>query len=182
MKENIFVITGGPASGKTTLLDALRKKGHKCFDEVARIIIEEELAKKSDLVPWIRLAEFNSIVLERQVKQYLDAGEGIHFFDRGIPDNIGYHINGNLPIRPELHLATKNHRYNKKVFFLEPWEDIYKNDAVRKEPFAIAVKLSEYIKKAYLDLGYAVIVVPNAPVVKRVEFVLRHVDNNKKKK
>ncbi len=174
-QKNIHIITGGPASGKTTLLKALRKKGFKCFDEVAREVIREELAKKTDIVPWLRLADFNAIVLERQKKQYIDAGEELHFFDRGIPDNIAYHVNGNIPIHPKLHVAAKEHRYKEKVFFLGPWEEIYKNDVVRKEPFETAIKIAGHIKKAYEDLGYVVLVVPKGAVKERVKFVLTHI-------
>jgi predicted ATPase len=174
-QKNIHIITGGPASGKTSLINALRKKGFKCFDEVAREVIKEQLAKKTDIVPWIKLAEFNTLVLERQIKQHLDANEELHFFDRGIPDNLAYLTNGNLPIHPALHEASKKHRYNEKIFFLEPWKEIYKNDVVRKEPFEAAVKISAHIKQAYIDLGYSVIVVPKVSVKERVSFILEHV-------
>ncbi|VVB74422.1 AAA domain protein [uncultured archaeon] len=179
--NNIYIITGGPASGKTTLIRALRKKGFKCFDEVAREIIKEQLASKGDIVPWIKLAEFNMLVLQRQINQHLGVGEELHFFDRGIPDNIAYLTNGNLPVHPALHEASKKHRYNEKIFFLEPWREIYKNDEVRKEPFDAAVRISEHIKNAYLDLKYEVIVVPKVSVKERVSFILSHVSSNEKK-
>ena len=37
-----IVISGGPSSGKTTLINELKKLGHNCFDEVSREIIESQ--------------------------------------------------------------------------------------------------------------------------------------------
>ena len=102
----------------------------------------------------------------------------IQFFDRGIPDNIGYLRLGNNPVPEEFHSAARNYRYNKKVFFLEPWKEIYVNDAERKEPFEVALKISESIKNAYIELDYDVICVPKRPVHERVEFILKKIKKN----
>jgi predicted ATPase len=178
-KENIFVITGGPAVGKTTVLDALRKRGFKCFDEVARQVIEEQLSSGGKVVPWLDLSGFNKLVLEREVKRHADVSEELHFFDRGVPDQIGYLNSGGVEVHPEIHMAAKKRRYNKTVFFLEPWKEIYLNDSVRKEPFEYALKISEHIKNAYVELDYDVIVVPKGPVEERVDFILKEVKKKK---
>ena len=36
-----IIITGGPSSGKTSIIDALKDEGYSCFDEVSREIIQE---------------------------------------------------------------------------------------------------------------------------------------------
>lgn len=181
-KKNIFVITGGPSVGKTALLNGLRARGCICFDEVARQIINEQLKVGGDIVPWIKLDLFNQHVLVRMLEQFSSATSEPHFFDRGLPDNVGYLRLGNAPLRPELKEALELHRYNKKVFFLEPWKEIYINDAVRKEPFEFALKISDHIKNAYLEFGYDVVPVPKVSVEERVEFVLDNVKRFNKKK
>ena len=178
-KNNVFIITGGPSVGKTSLLNGLRNKGHKCSEEIAREIINEQLKIKGDIVPWIKLDLFNQHVLLRMIKQHETVSEEVHFFDRGLPDNIGYLRLGNLSLRPELKEAVNKYRYNKKVFFLEPWKEIYVNDVVRVEPFEFALKVSDNIKNAYLEFGYEVVVVPKVSVEKRVEFVLNQINNKK---
>ena len=37
-KQHKIVLIGGPATGKTTILKALKKKGFHCFEEVSREI------------------------------------------------------------------------------------------------------------------------------------------------
>ena len=38
------VLTGGPGSGKTTLIEALRRAGHACSVEAGRAIIQDQVA------------------------------------------------------------------------------------------------------------------------------------------
>lgn len=179
-KENVFVVAGGPATGKSTLISGLRSRGFKCLDEVAREIIDEQLKTKGTIVPWLELGKFNEEVIRRMVKQHCSVSEEIHFFDRGFPDNLGYLKLGGANVSGDLFDAAKKYRYNKKVFFLEPWENIYLNDATRKEPFEYALKISDHIKEAYIELDYDVVVVPKVSVEERVEFVLKHVLKKKK--
>ena len=41
---NFYVITGGPGSGKTTVLAELMRLGHRCIPEDARAVIQEQVA------------------------------------------------------------------------------------------------------------------------------------------
>jgi len=36
LKPKKIVLIGGPATGKTTLIDALKTKGYHCFEEISR--------------------------------------------------------------------------------------------------------------------------------------------------
>ena len=42
-----IVITGGPSSGKTSIIDKLQSLGHKCLEEVSREIIKERKIETS---------------------------------------------------------------------------------------------------------------------------------------
>ena len=46
ISNNWYVITGAPSSGKTTLLEYLKKKGQKVYFEWARIYIDQEMNAK----------------------------------------------------------------------------------------------------------------------------------------
>ena len=45
VQTNWHVITGGPCSGKTTLVDQLADKGFRTVPETARLYIEKEMAR-----------------------------------------------------------------------------------------------------------------------------------------
>lgn len=42
--NHYYVITGGPGVGKTTLLGELEKRNYRCMPEVARRVIQEQMA------------------------------------------------------------------------------------------------------------------------------------------
>lgn len=177
--KRTFVITGAAATGKTTLIEELRKLKINCQDELARVIINEELEKKSDLVPWINLEGFNELLLTRFISQYNSLSDDLQFLDRGIPDIIGYLHAGEKPVHEKFNSAVKQYRYSNKVFFTEPWKEIYANDNARREPFEQSVKISDALKKSYLEAGYDLVYVPKLPVMQRVEFVLKEVGYKK---
>jgi len=120
-------------------------------------------------------AEFGLLVMKKRIEQYNSAKYKLCFFDRGIPDILGYLAAFGSPTPKELSFAAKKYKYNKKVFFTEPWKEIFKNDSERKESFEVAERVSVEIKKAYVGLGYEVVSLPKCSVAKRVEFVLKQV-------
>ena len=60
------VITGGPGVGKTTVVEILARRGYAIAPEAARMIIEEERLKDSDVLPWKNLSLFQIEVAKRQ--------------------------------------------------------------------------------------------------------------------
>lgn len=41
-QNNFFLITGGPGSGKSSLIDLLRHNGYKTVTEAARLVLQEQ--------------------------------------------------------------------------------------------------------------------------------------------
>lgn len=165
------VITGGPATGKTSLIQALNKIGNQTFPEVARQIIKEQLEIKSKLVPWDDVSGFSKLVLEEQLNHFNSATNKLNFYDRGIPDLIGYLNHGNQPIFDKLNDYSTSHQYNT-VFILPPWEEIYETDNERRESFEDAVLIYEALKSAYSNAGYDFIIVPKLKMEERLKFIL----------
>lgn len=50
--DRFFVLTGGPGSGKTTLIEALRSAGFATSVEAGRGIIRDQLAIGGPALPW----------------------------------------------------------------------------------------------------------------------------------
>lgn len=171
-ERKIYVITGGPGVGKSTLIDLLREKGYTVVTESAREVIEEEQERGSAILPWENLEAFQEKVAERQIRKEDSVAVDEFFVDRGIIDNDAYARSGNVRI-PESVKKFSKHRY-KKVFFLEPLPD-YVNDNQRKESKEDAAKLHKAIRRAYERYGYRIIDVPFMEPKKRVEFILKKV-------
>jgi predicted ATPase len=170
-----IVIAGGPGSGKSTLLRALAESGEICYEESSRVLIREQLARAGRLVPWDDLSAFAQECGERMRAQLTDsARHGRCFFDRGLPDLIGYLSHGGH-VAPDVWRAASR-GYACAVFFAPPWREIFVNDAERPQSFAEAQALSAHIRRAYLDCGFHLIELPRSSVAERLRQVLRYLD------
>jgi len=173
-----IIISGGPGSGKTTLLEALKKKGFHCSDEISRQLIQEQVALNSECLPWKNLSSFADLALERMLEAYEKASFSakITFFDRAIPDIIGYLNVGGLPVDKKFHRILKSHPYHQHVFMAPPWEAIYINDDERWQTFDEATTLHNALVQTYLAAGYKIIQLPFSSVAERVGFVLEKLE------
>jgi predicted ATPase len=170
-----IVIAGGPGSGKSTLLRALAESGEICYEESSRVLIREQLARAGRLVPWDDLSAFAQECGERMRAQLADsARHGRCFFDRGLPDLIGYLSHGGHVAPHAWRAASRG--YACAVFFAPPWREIFVNDAERPQSFAEAQALSAHIRRAYLDCGFHLIELPRSSVAERLRQVLRYLD------
>ena len=167
-----YVLTGGPGIGKTTVIEILASMGYKVIPEAARMVIEEEQIKNSEILPWKNLSKFQEIVAMRQLqaeeKIQSNVGQSV-FLDRGIIDGYGYCLRGGVTPPTSITDNAKN-RY-EKIFVLDPLE-LYEKDNVRFEDKEEAQKSHLNIIEAYKNFGYEPIFVPVMPPEDRVEFIL----------
>ena len=174
IETNWYVITGGPSSGKTKIIEYLAFLGYSVIPEAARILIDVEKSKGKS-VEEIRSneAEFQKKILEMKIEvEDRISPERITFFDRGIPDSIAYDQICGLDIKQSISASQK--RKYKRVFLLE--QVPFENDYGRIEGEKIANDLSKLLHKSYSDLGYNVIEVPAVPIDKRTEFILKEIE------
>lgn len=170
-----IVIAGGPGSGKSTLLQALAESGEICYEEASRLLIREQHAQAGQLVPWGDLWAFAQECSKRMRAQLTDSAcHGRCFFDRGLPDLIGYLNHGGRNAPDAWRAASR--AYASAVFFAPPWREIYVNDTERPQTFAEAQALSEHIRCAYLDCGFRLIELAKSSVSDRLRQVLHYLD------
>jgi len=173
-----FIITGGPGSGKSTLLGALRKEGLRCYAEVSRELIRQQAARPDGVLPWRNLPAFARLAFSEMLRQHdhADGSAGICFFDRGVPDIFGYLRHGGYEIPGDYLAAHARCRYERVVFILPPWEEIYVNDSERPQRFEESAELYHAIGNTYATLGYTLVEVPKMSVDRRCSFILEHLE------
>lgn len=172
------VITGGPGSGKSTLIAALDEAGHRVVEEAGRAVIRDQMAAGGNALPWGDPHHFARAMLARDIDAWhatADA-DGPVFFDRGIPDIQGYlRVIGAAPLA-EVDTAARAYRYAPCIFIAPPWQAIYVQDDERRQDFAEARRTFAVMCGVYGALGYEPVPLPLAPVAERVAFVLAHLD------
>ena len=175
MSTKKIVITGGPGTGKSTLVNALIKQGHTCLEEISRQVILDAKKEGIDQLFLTNPLLFSELLLKGRQKQFIDAdifkNETV-FFDRGIPDVIAYmdYIGDTYP--DNFTKACKNSAYDL-VFILKPWETIYTSDNERYESFEQALKIHDYLVNTYQTYNYNLINVPFGTVKERTDFILK---------
>jgi len=172
--DRFFVLTGGPGSGKTTLIAALCRAGFATSVEAGRGIIRNQSSIGGSAVPWSDRPLFAELMLSWEMRSYRNAVErkGPVFFDRGVPDTLGYLRLSGLPVAEHVNTAAKHFRYNPRVFIAPPWPDIFAQDQERKQTPDEAERTYHAMAEIYTELGYELVPLPLAPVETRLHFVL----------
>jgi predicted ATPase len=175
-RNNWYVVTGGPSTGKTTLLNILEQKGHKIFAEAARDVIDERLAQGLTLKQ-IRKDEkkFQMEVLKRkQETESKHSSDILTFFDRGMHDTLAYMRFYGWEVEKALEKEIHKSKY-RKVFLLDPLPK-YEQDYARTEGEEFKNKINELLRQDYEKAGMEVIHVPFDKPEERAQFVLDHID------
>lgn len=174
MKPKKVVITGGPGTGKTSIINYLKDSGFLCYDEISRQVT---LQARKDGIEQLFLTEpllFSDKLLEGRTQQFNDAAkesENIVFLDRGLPDVIAYmdYIGDTYPNR--FAAACKSYLYDA-VFILAPWQEIFTSDSERYESFEEAIEIHHHLLDTYKRFGYHLIDVPFGSVKNRSDFII----------
>lgn len=175
--EHRFILTGGPGSGKSTIIDTIIKRGYWCSKEAGRGVIQDQVNIGGDALPWVNQTEFAELMLSWEMRSWHEA-EGQEqpcFFDRGVPDVVGYLRLSELTITKHHENAIRKFRYNRTVFIAPPWRDIYVQDTERKQSFDVAVATYHAMVKTYNMYDYQLIELPCIAVDDRVDFILSRI-------
>jgi predicted ATPase len=172
--DRLFVITGGPSAGKSTLIEALAQTGLAVSHEAGRQIIKEQVAAGGRALPWTDRLRFAAAMLERDIANH-DTWR-LHaepvFFDRGIPDVLGYlHLEG-LPTPQTMKDAAQERRYNRMVFIAPPWPEIFTQDRERRQTPEESERTYHAMVRIYSECGYVLTDLPRVSVEERMRFVI----------
>jgi predicted ATPase len=170
-----FIVSGGPGSGKTSLIEALNKEGFITFPELAAELISMGI-RPGHGQGKVGQGRFFSLILDNRIRyhQQINSGETA-FYDRGLPDSLAYFRYRGLPVPVKLTKAIESHRYHPVIFLAPPWIEIYSSVGPRQENFGEAARLHDLTVEAYQESGYGIESLPLAPVAERVRFVLDYV-------
>lgn len=181
MKTKKIVITGGPATGKTAIVDYLIAKNYICYEEIIRKLTAEAQnsgditeAHSNPIALVTDSKKFNTRLIDLRIEDFKSAEQlntKVCFFDRGIPDVLAYMSYFNQSIDKKFIDICNTYIYDY-IFLLPPWKDIYTDDEERFETFEQASDIYHKLKETYHNFGYKIIEVPFGPIIDRTNFIM----------
>jgi len=175
MPNHWYVITGGPSSGKTTLVEELARRGYHTVPEAARVIIDEAVAKGTSVAE-LRADEQRFQEDVARLKQKLEATLQPNtptFFDRGMHDTLAYMRFYDFPVDRWLEALMAQASYHT-VFLLEPLPH-YEKDYARTEDETFAEHLRTLLHDTYNEYGMQPIDIEAVSVEERLQLILNHI-------
>lgn len=169
-----IVLTGGPCSGKSSVIAELKKRGYNIVEEVARKLIQEGWNPRSQG----EIHDFQCEIAKRQTELEKSVN-GLTYFDRGLLDSLAY-CELRLGYVPDnIYCEELRNRYDL-VLILDrlPLE----NDGERFEKDdEEAEKIHRAIQEKYENYEYSLKRVPVFPnIEKRTDFILDYIQNQVK--
>ena len=176
MNNQLYVITGGPGSGKTTLIEALAAAGYATAPEAGRAIIIDQAAIGRPDIGTHDPALFAELMLSWDMRSYRWALQqpGPVFFDHAVAGMPAYFRLTGLPVPSHVAAAAEAFRYARQAFIAPPWREIYRTDEERHQTFDEAVRTFEAAAVGYREQGYELLELPKCDVSGRLAFVLGH--------
>jgi predicted ATPase len=168
----VYVITGGPGFGKTTVLNLLAGKGFPVGSETARELLNENFTKVPTTERRYFPSDFERNVANERINFLQSIAQNtIAFADRGLPDQIAYSWYKRKEPSAFIEQAASIHKYAPFVFVTPPWQEIFVRDEIRKETFVEATEIHGLILKSYLKFGYRIVDLPLFNPELRVKYI-----------
>lgn len=171
-RDRIIGLTGGPGTGKSSVIEILQKRGEQVIPETFTTLFNQAqkdnkvgaffadpLQLRYDLMKH-QIAEENA--RNKNKTTYVDeTALGILFF--------GNKYGVQMP--QELYEDAENRRYDIIFVFRPLPKEFYKQTDVRQETYEQSKELHEFLKKKYQETGLKIIYVPFASPEQRADFI-----------
>ncbi|MGC5291014.1 AAA family ATPase [Micromonospora sp. DT231] len=173
-----YVLTGAPGAGKTTMIQALHRRGHVTVREAATDLIAERQAQ-GYAEPWHDSDFVDAVaVLQHHRQVGADAPRPVQFYDRSPLCTLALARHLSRPVGPaltaEVDRITREHTYQRLVFLISPLGFI-RRTAARQISYADALTFARLHQEVYEEHGYHLVDVPAGPVRNRLAVIEKHV-------
>lgn len=152
----LAVLTGGPGTGKSTLLEALGQRGYTTVPESSRLVqrLEKRKSERAEdydpVLPESDPTRFNEVVLDTMQAMYrsrICPDGAATVADRHFLDIIGYTALYEVETPPGTTDMVR--RYKPDVAFFLDFVPSYENDGVRHESRAEAERIDDVLRATY---------------------------------
>jgi predicted ATPase len=166
-----YVITGGPSTGKDSLIAAVHQAGIPCMEEEpGREIYRKHRERLGRHLMKEDRRAYSAEVLDAFVAEFVSHTKGVRFYNRGIPDGFGWEAFFGLGATSELEEATRRYRYDT-VFILDPLTTFEDPDDIVWAKDRELRRVHELIVQGYINAGYEPVFVAPDSAEARLNFV-----------
>ena len=166
-----ILITGGPGTGKTSLVNELENHGYHVSEEIVRDLTLKKRDEGVDQYFLTDPLEFSIKLFNLRLKEYDKYyNSDLIIYDRGPIDVLAYLNFKSIAIPNDLINHSKNINYQYS-FILNPWKNIYSQDNIRYESFEECVTIHNYLIQVYKKFKIKLITIPNGTINERFSFI-----------
>lgn len=168
-----YVLTGGPGSGKSSIILALEQQGEFVIREAAEDYIRFRQAQGQE-EPWTE-PDFQDRILDLQIQRESRIpyyAERV-FIDRGLADGLAYAAEG-TKTHERIKAETSKTKY-EQIFIIELLNEIEKT-TIRRENYEEAKTVEDNLYRIYKELDYEPIRINSGPLEERVQDIKLKID------
>jgi len=177
-RKEIYIISGGPGCGKTTLINSLKSLGYYTVPEAAEQIISGEIEYGGEILPWNKpkYAEFQRAVYSLQkIQERRIPEKATAISDRSLWDVVAYSRFGE--IEPPKGIFNEIARAPYRIVFIPDQLPALERTNIRREDEKKAEELHEAIREVYDESGLEVVRVPVfGTKQERVDYVRSYIE------
>lgn len=170
-----YIVTGAPGAGKTSLLLALRGRGHEVVREAATDVIATATECGADK-HWEQSTFIDQIVAlqSRRQAQPVPPGTDLQFYDRSpvctlaLSEYLGHPVPAVMAA--EIDRIGRDRFYEREVFFVRDLGFVEPTQA-RRISYEQSLEFERVHVKTYLALGDDLVDVPRAEVAHRADLI-----------
>jgi predicted ATPase len=178
-----IAFTGGPCSGKTTLVNEFASQRHVVVEEAARLIMDhhiERLGSAEAFRQWRarNMRVFQAAVFEKQrnLERAVPVNCPTLYLDRSGIDGIAYLRNAKQPVPNDL-LRYARDMVFATVFVLPTLPKPIFSQRPEPDDYAKSKAMGELLAETYREFGHPVVLVPSGlNVDERMEFIHQRVE------
>jgi len=183
----MYVLTGGPSVGKTSIIKELEKQGEPVIHEAATDWIASRLEKGIEKFWEEDDLNYRILKLQLEREEPFLSKNGRVFTDRGIFDGHAYVMRSNLAGTHTLSLVNEalegidlNKRY-AAIFYILPYQEDFTPTIteIRRENLQEARELQAALYAIYSRHKQFIIVPGNMTSEERAHFILKHLRGEK---
>lgn len=180
MGKRVYIFTGGPYSGKTTMLNLFKEMDYTTVPEAAMVVIKELQKKwgveKQRIFIENNIEEFQQMIVDKQkenekkVLKQKNHKDDIIILDRSIIDSLGY-LHFNKKEWQNYHYEMANNTQYKKVFLFDTLKSFNhrKETGRANENFEVSNNIKNSLHFTYRYFGYEPHVLEEKSIYKRFQ-------------